>query len=157
MSVPLKDITNLYHNNAATIKHAKFKTEMCKNWLETGSCNYGKKCCFAHGETELLQKSSVNNVKYKSKLCVSYHTQMFCPYGNRCLFKHSEQEDKNNTAFYTILVQYPDLWPAFKEKMHRLPIFSKLSENGEANKLIHTKEKMRFVVQRSIANPSYYE
>jgi len=28
----------------------KYKKELCKNWLEKGSCRYGKLCQFAHGK-----------------------------------------------------------------------------------------------------------
>lgn len=31
------------------IDKTKFKTEMCKNWIEQGFCRYGNKCQFAHG------------------------------------------------------------------------------------------------------------
>lgn len=31
----------------------KYKTELCKNWSLKGHCSYGKKCRFAHGESEL--------------------------------------------------------------------------------------------------------
>lgn len=31
------------------IDKTKFKTEMCKNWIEQGYCRYGTKCQFAHG------------------------------------------------------------------------------------------------------------
>lgn len=34
------------------------KYEMCKNWKEKGSCRYGDKCLFAHGEHELTRKKS---------------------------------------------------------------------------------------------------
>jgi hypothetical protein len=54
----------------------KFKTEMCKNWQETGKCNYGVKCKFAHGREDLVDKNFVimnNNNRYKSKKCNSYH------------------------------------------------------------------------------------
>ena len=27
----------------------RFKTELCKNWIENKSCRYGNKCQFAHG------------------------------------------------------------------------------------------------------------
>ena len=30
---------------------------MCKNWREKGSCRYGDKCLFAHGDQELTKKS----------------------------------------------------------------------------------------------------
>ena len=29
------------------------KTVLCRNWEETGSCRYGRRCSFAHGEAEL--------------------------------------------------------------------------------------------------------
>lgn len=46
------------NNNAAssTTDETKFKTEMCKNWSETGRCNYGNKCRFAHGKDELVTR-----------------------------------------------------------------------------------------------------
>ncbi|CAD2214581.1 Zinc finger protein CTH1 [Angomonas deanei] len=31
----------------------RYKTKMCKNYLETGSCPYEVRCMFAHGEEEL--------------------------------------------------------------------------------------------------------
>merc|ERR1712087_636893 len=31
----------------------KYKTELCKNWIETNTCRYGRKCQFAHGNEEL--------------------------------------------------------------------------------------------------------
>jgi hypothetical protein len=31
---------------------------MCKNWKEKGTCRYGDKCLFAHGEHELTRKKS---------------------------------------------------------------------------------------------------
>ena len=37
----------------------KYKTEMCKNWIDLGYCNYGKKCRFAHGEDELSKKKVI--------------------------------------------------------------------------------------------------
>lgn len=38
------------------VESSKFKTEMCKNWMEYGKCNYGRKCQFAHGKNELVEK-----------------------------------------------------------------------------------------------------
>ncbi|XVF24828.1 hypothetical protein REPUB_Repub13aG0161500 [Reevesia pubescens] len=34
-------------------KPALWKTKLCNNWKMTGSCPYGKACCFAHGQAEL--------------------------------------------------------------------------------------------------------
>jgi len=44
---------NLRHNK---VDKAKYKTEMCKNWIEFGFCRYGPKCQFAHGSTEMINK-----------------------------------------------------------------------------------------------------
>jgi hypothetical protein len=38
------------------IKRTKY--EMCKNWREKGTCKYGSKCLFAHGDTELTQRAA---------------------------------------------------------------------------------------------------
>jgi len=67
-------------------KQNLFKTEMCKNWRETGMCRYGPKCQFAHGNTEL--RSVVRHPKYKTEICRSYHTTGICDYGTRCRFVH---------------------------------------------------------------------
>jgi hypothetical protein len=37
---------------------ARLKYEMCKNWRTKGSCPYGDKCLFAHGETELSRRTT---------------------------------------------------------------------------------------------------
>jgi Zinc finger domain len=55
------------------VDKTKYKTEMCKNWIEVGVCRYGNKCQFAHGDLELLGKAPpVNNMKYKSKTCTTF-------------------------------------------------------------------------------------
>jgi len=38
--------------NKAAVDPRKYKTRMCRNWLETGSCPYEHTCCFAHGNEE---------------------------------------------------------------------------------------------------------
>jgi hypothetical protein len=39
--------------NANNRKLGLYKTELCRSWEEKGSCRYGAKCQFAHGEEEL--------------------------------------------------------------------------------------------------------
>ena len=34
----------------------KFKTELCRNWLN-GHCSFDNKCVFAHGKEELREKT----------------------------------------------------------------------------------------------------
>ena len=46
----------------------KYKTELCKNWIETAKCRYEDKCRFAHGQEELTQAARYGyNEKFKSK------------------------------------------------------------------------------------------
>ena len=32
----------------------KYKTELCKNWIKAGHCQYRKRCKFAHGIEEQI-------------------------------------------------------------------------------------------------------
>ena len=43
----------------------KYKTELCKSFMETNFCVYGNKCRFAHGFKELVVKKQINNYKQK--------------------------------------------------------------------------------------------
>ena len=121
---------NIINNAETTIKVSpkKFKTELCKNWLESGKCIFGSKCTFAHGKEEIQSKRK-NSEKYKSKPCKSFHIQLFCPFGSHCIFQHDEKL-QNPCIFplYSIFLQFPSLknqigiqnWP------NRLPVFLKL-------------------------------
>jgi len=78
---------------------AKYKTELCKNWMN-GYCVYNDKCIFAHGEEELRGRMGSRTIKCKN------FEKGVCFYGERCLFKHSYEEDTS--------------------KKRRLPIFTSL-------------------------------
>jgi len=71
----------------------RFKTEICRNFKEKGSCLYGDLCQFAHGKHE-LRKDVVRHNKYKTKHCQKYWIAGYCAYGPRCNFIHQEQEDQ---------------------------------------------------------------
>lgn len=68
----------------------KYKTELCKTFMENNFCQYGNKCRFAHGEEELVIKAKISN--YKRKLCKSFFNEGFCPYGIRCNFQHDQRK-----------------------------------------------------------------
>lgn len=71
-----------------------YKTEICKNWLQTGRCEFQGECTFAHGYEEMHQKTTVSlNKNYKTKLCKQWHkwTPKFCRYGDKCQFIHDER------------------------------------------------------------------
>ncbi|RGB31261.1 hypothetical protein C1646_627246, partial [Rhizophagus diaphanus] len=67
-------------------KATLYKTEMCRNWEERGSCRYGTKCQFAHSETELRKVQ--HHPKYKTEICKTFWQNGTCPYGKRCCFIH---------------------------------------------------------------------
>ncbi|XP_014674324.1 PREDICTED: zinc finger protein 36, C3H1 type-like 2-B [Priapulus caudatus] len=69
---------------------SRYKTEMCRPFEENGTCKYGDKCQFAHGQHELRNLS--RHPKYKTELCRTFHTIGFCPYGPRCHFIHNPDE-----------------------------------------------------------------
>lgn len=67
----------------------RYKTELCRGFQETGSCKYGSKCQFAHGEAEL--KRLYRHPKYKTEPCRTFYNFGYCPYGSRCHFIHEEK------------------------------------------------------------------
>ena len=81
-----------------------YRTQICTRWME-GSCQYGDRCNFAHGEDQLRQfggpgggsrfggdiKSRSNDPAYRTKLCTRW-AQGSCQYGDRCMFAHGEEQ-----------------------------------------------------------------
>ncbi|EIN13634.1 hypothetical protein PUNSTDRAFT_117353 [Punctularia strigosozonata HHB-11173 SS5] len=65
-----------------------YKTELCRSWEEKGTCRYGTKCQFAHGEEEL--RVVARHPKYKTEICRTFWVSGSCPYGKRCCFIHTE-------------------------------------------------------------------
>lgn len=69
------------------------KTIPCRAWKDTGRCNYGTRCKFAHGDEDLRMipeepPKIFNSPKYRTELCVKYHLLGSCPYGERCSYIH---------------------------------------------------------------------
>ena len=75
------------------VNTSRYKTELCRPFSEHGTCKYGEKCQFAHGQAEL--RSVTRHPKYKTDLCKTYHSVGFCPYGPRCHFVHNLDEVTN--------------------------------------------------------------
>ena len=63
-----------------------YKTELCRSFMELGSCRYGVKCQFAHGRQELQPVQ--RHPKYKTEVCRTFSNTGTCPYGTRCRFIH---------------------------------------------------------------------
>ncbi|CAF0906082.1 unnamed protein product [Rotaria sp. Silwood1] len=64
--------------------NSKYKTELCKYYIETGTCKFDGDCTFAHGSDDL------RNANHKSVLCRLFHMTNNCPYGENCAFIHDE-------------------------------------------------------------------
>ncbi|KAF8887974.1 hypothetical protein CPB84DRAFT_1749619 [Gymnopilus junonius] len=73
-----------------------YKTELCRSWEEKGTCRYGAKCQFAHGEDELRKVQ--RHPKYKTEICKTFWVSGSCPYGKRCCFIHTELSSANTPA-----------------------------------------------------------
>ncbi|CAD5222659.1 unnamed protein product [Bursaphelenchus okinawaensis] len=76
-------------NNPSAKNPKLYKTELCRSWMESGRCNYGERCQYAHGDTE--KRPIPRHPKYKTEACQSYHQSGYCPYGPRCHFIHNEE------------------------------------------------------------------
>jgi len=83
-------------SSVVMVNPARYKTELCRQFEEHGSCRYGDKCQFAHGAGEL--RSLVRHPKYKTEMCRTFHTTGFCPYGLRCHFIHNDDERRVSTV-----------------------------------------------------------
>uniref|UniRef100_A0A0R3RZG6 C3H1-type domain-containing protein n=1 Tax=Elaeophora elaphi TaxID=1147741 RepID=A0A0R3RZG6_9BILA len=68
-------------------KENTYKTSLCRKFRETGKCERGEACIFAHGEEELRRPPRVHP-KYKTQLCNNFIKWNYCPYGSRCQFIH---------------------------------------------------------------------
>ena len=73
------------------LKTELYKTELCHKFQETGSCWYGSKCHFAHGEAEL--RPVQRHPLYKTEYCRMYHMLGHCNYGTRCRFIHESPDE----------------------------------------------------------------
>lgn len=74
----------------------RYKTELCRSWHESGTCRYGSKCQFAHGQHEL--RPVMRHPKYKTEPCRSWMETRNCPYGRRCRFIHADTPSSTNTT-----------------------------------------------------------
>ena len=64
----------------------KFKTQICRN-LQSGYCEFGSKCMFAHSVEELQDRSIYHQKLVK---CAAYFQNGYCISGNKCQFSHRD-------------------------------------------------------------------
>lgn len=123
----------------------KYKTELCKNWIETAKCRYGDLCRFAHGQEELT-RAAINSYssKFKTKNCRTFYHTKECVYGYRCMFRHEHrnftqlhrhyytpQLFKLETQFHSAVDKARYL-ETFESRTVRLPIFADIHAEWDA-------------------------
>jgi len=77
-------------------RHAKVKTELCRNYLSPKGCIFGDKCNFAHGEHELQLKKLMAEEEdgkldveiFRTHPCFTWLATGACPFDQRCLGLH---------------------------------------------------------------------
>lgn len=70
-----------------------YKTELCKNFMQKGFCEFNDECAYAHGLHELNMKQNFLHKNYKTKMCKKWHVETpgKCCYGDKCQFIHDEK------------------------------------------------------------------
>lgn len=120
---------------------AKYKTELCKNWIEVGTCRYGKKCQFAHGKEEQeAHKTAEDNRRTKN--CRTFYKTNQCMYGSRCMFRHEHRHINqiHRHYYWAKLYTYESLFQYHQDQnqfisghesgVPKLSIFSKIHAEG---------------------------
>ena len=81
----------------------KYKTELCKNWIETAKCRYEDKCRFAHGQDELQKKKGLSR-QYLTSVCKNFleHPSK-CTYGQRCIFQHPTHDVRERQPYTSMM------------------------------------------------------
>ena len=116
-----EDDLGLYETEAAQAGSTKlYKTEMCKNWVESAHCRYGKKCQFAHGHDELAQARAAVGMdsKTRTKNCRTFYKEKVCNYGSRCMFRHEHRHIRQIHRHYYVakLYTYESLFQYSKDQ-----------------------------------------
>jgi len=123
-----EETTNVVDIEEELSKQDRYKTELCKSWVESGACRYGEKCQFAHGPDEL--RPVFRHPKYKTEICKTFHTYGTCPYGKRCRFVHmsptenSPPKTEEEETVSTPKTETPE--EKKKSSGSKLPFFQKL-------------------------------
>ncbi|OZJ06643.1 hypothetical protein BZG36_00350 [Bifiguratus adelaidae] len=98
-TIAIDTLQTTKESHARERKKELYKTELCRGWEETGTCRYGRKCQYAHGEAEL--RPVQRHRKYKTQICKTYWETGACPYGVRCTFIHGEVSKANKNILYS--------------------------------------------------------
>lgn len=85
----------------------RYRTELCRQFDETGCCQYGPRCHYAHGHHE-LRMSLHRHPKFKTDKCTFFHGDIgFCAFGPRCSFVHEVETVEDILAKMSLMVKTP--------------------------------------------------
>ena len=68
--------------------------QLCNQWNENGTCTFGDRCRFSHGEeyTRSVRPSgNTSGDTSRSQACYAYAENGTCQYGDRCRFTHGDE------------------------------------------------------------------
>jgi hypothetical protein len=69
------------HQIRESLKASLYKSQICRSWLATKTCRYGKSCQFAHGNDELRKAEIPEN--HRTVICREFELGIPCEYGSR--------------------------------------------------------------------------
>ena len=119
----------------------KYKTELCKNWIEVGLCRYGDSCKFAHGHSEVILPKLA--LAKKDKNCKTFFKTGQCPYGVRCQYDHEHRHMEQIKRYHhTVrLITLESLFAnsidqsaslqTYESQAPRMPIFQQIHAEGD--------------------------
>ncbi len=85
---------------------SRYKIELCFHYIETGECDFGDRCLYAHSMAE-LRPCLYRHKKFKTELCRAFHVEGFCTFGSRCSFIHSKPNVDAIIAHFNSLTKIP--------------------------------------------------
>jgi len=68
------------------------KMVMCVNFNNSGHCDRGETCTYAHGLSELHEYRMKQVPNYRTTLCQTWSSQGSCSYGDTCMYAHGNHE-----------------------------------------------------------------
>ncbi|XP_054162698.1 mRNA decay activator protein ZFP36L1-like [Oppia nitens] len=77
--------------SAPTFDPIRYRTEICKNFMELGVCRFNDRCFYAHSDQD-LRPITYKHKKYKTQLCRPFHTKGLCDFGPRCAYIHTKPD-----------------------------------------------------------------
>ena len=125
------NIPNEWHKRSKEL-NPKYKTKLCKSWINKGCCKYGNNCVFAHSNEELKQCLPVDIYTPKKKLIKTSNSKKLDSIPQNDTSSHkSDIMTTYNEAMYTTVLNKEKLTP--KQNEHAEKIAYKIEKNITSN------------------------